>query len=97
MIARSAKTCLAKDRTRYRRDADREPACDLRFRWSSGCGTQLTAQMPERAFLQELFFLIGEIVMGVAGDGDLYTWQWRIQSFRGRPWIHHCIGVGELW
>jgi len=68
MIARSAKTCLAKDRTRYRRDADREPACDLRFRGSSGCGTQLTAQMPERVFLQELFFLIREIVMGVATD-----------------------------
>jgi len=37
--------------------------------WINRCRTQLTAQMPERAFLQELFFLVGEIVMSVAGGG----------------------------
>jgi hypothetical protein len=46
--SRTANESLDGERTRYRRGEDRSLACDLRFCWFSGSGTQLTALMPAR-------------------------------------------------
>jgi hypothetical protein len=74
------------------------PACDLRFCWFSGCGTQLTALMPARKSLgiDLIFFL----EMSQRATTHVTVWQMLAPTWGhgaiGTPWGRRRNGVCAL-